>query len=776
MATHTSDSSANRSVVGVSTPRNDGPEKVTGGAIYTADVELPGTLWAKTLRSPFARARIVSIDTTRAEKLPGVRAVLTGKDVAGCLYGRGVVDVPLLAHEEVRFVGEQLAAVAADEEEIARRAIELIDVAYEELPPLLDAEKAMEANAPLLHPDVASYRGLPIPLEGPTNVFSRMIYGGGDVDAGLAGAEMVLESTFTVPAQHQAYMEPHCCLVWIDDAYERVHVWAPNKMPYNTKAQVAAAVGIEADRILMHPITIGGDFGGKASPMNIPLCYFLAKATGKPVRSVFTYTEEFMAANPRHPAVVHLRTGFSRDGTFAANDARVIYNSGAYGGFKPLGFLPNAAGASGSYRFHQDRIVASIVYTNNVPCGYMRAPGGPQVVFAIESQVDLIAKLLGMDPVELRLKNLITDDDSASIGAFGGMSEGDPIFQAFSRSHVEIRAKETLEAAVRAADYYAPKPPNVGRGVAISDHAPGGGEAHAIVTLTEDGSVIVGTPVFEPGSGVYTMLQQVVAERFGLPASRVTVEVMDTDGVPYDSGVAASRTTRLSSQAADGAAVSAKEELVKLAAELLGWPIEQIEVRGDLILSGATGVTQPWAPLIARTGEPAVGRADIIDTEASPVTGFTAQVAEVQVDPETGNVTLLKLTTAHDTGRIMNPQGHQGQINGGIQQGLGYGLMEHLEVEDGRVTTLSFADYKVPTFADMPELVTVLLESDSGIGPHKVKGIGENPSAPTAAAIANAVADATGIRLYELPVTSERVLRRLAERDADGKSDIHQGE
>ena len=766
MASHTSDNRTNPGAVGFTTPRSDGPDKVTGAAKYITDIAVPGALWAKTLRSPFARARIVRLDVGQAKNLPGVRAVLTGKDVAGYVFGRGVVDVPLLAQGEVRVVGEQVAAVAADNEETARRALELIDVEYEELQPLLDPEEAMEPDARLLHPDVVSYRGLPLPLEAPTNVFSRMVYGGGDVEAGLAGAQVVLESTFATQAQHQLYMEPHCCLVWIKED-DRVHVWAPSKMPYNTKAQVAAAVGIDVQRILMHPITIGGDFGGKASPMNIPLCYFLAKATGQAVRSVFDYREEFMAANPRHPAVVHLRTGFNRDGTFVANEANVIYNSGAYAGFKPLGFLPNAASASGSYRFQQDRITSSIVYTNNVPCGYMRAPGGPQVIFAIESQVDLIAKSLGIDPVELRLQNLITDDDPSSIGVFGGMSEGDPIFQAFTRSHVEIRAKETLEAAVQASGYYDPKPPNVGRGVAIGDHAPGGGEAHAIVTLAGDGSVTVGTPVFEPGSGAYTMLQQVVAERLGLPPARVRVEVLDTDGMPYDSGVAGSRTTRLNSQAADGAAVSAKEELCRLAAELLGWPLEGIEVQGDLVVSTGTKTPQTWAPLIARTGSPVVGRSDIHDTDASPVTGFTAQVAEVHVDQETGHVTLLKLTTAHDTGRIINPQGHQGQINGGVQQGIGYGLMEELLVEDGRVTTLSFADYKMPTIADMPELTTVLLESESGIGPYKVKGIGENPNGPTAAAIANAVADAVDVRLYELPVTAEKVYRALRERDGE---------
>jgi CO/xanthine dehydrogenase Mo-binding subunit len=739
MSTHAPES------IGTPTPRADGVEKVTGAALYASDVRLPGTLWGKTLRSPYAHARIVAIDTSKATTVPGVHAVLTGSDLGNATYGRRIVDVPVLARGVVRFVGEQVAAVAADDEDIAQRALHLIDVEYEELPPVLDPVSAMAPDAPLLHPGVVDYPGLPIPLDAPSNVLHQTSWGKGDLEAGFAAAELIVENTFTTPTVHQAYMEPHCCLVDIDTD-GRVQVWAPAKAPYSAKAQIAHAISFPPEQIVLNPVTIGGDFGGKGSPMNIPLTYFLAKAAGRPVRMVFDYFEEFMAANPRHPSIVTMRTGVRHDGSITAHSANVIFDSGGYAGFKPLGFLPGAAGAAGPYRMDSARITASMVYTNNVPCGHMRGPGEPQAIFAVESQMDCVARAIGMDPFAFRRKNLIVDGDETPVG----------------RKLEELRGVETLEAAGEAAGYHDPKPANVGRGVALGDRTPGGGETYAWVTLDGDGTVVVSTTIFEQGSGSYTTLQQVVADQLGLSAERVAYRVRDTDTVSFDSGVGGSRVTRVGTQAAFAAAEDVKRNACQLAAKLLGWPLEQLSLEGDSVVRADTGEAQPWAPLVTRTGEAITGSAHVQDTAPSPIVGFTCQIAEVAVDTQTGEVTLLRLTTAHDTGRIINPMGHQGQINGGVQHGVGYGMMEELIIEDGRVTTLSFGDYKIPTVADMPELRTVLLQSDSGVGPYKIKGIGENPNAPTAAAIANAVADACGVRIADLPVTAEKVYRALS--------------
>ncbi|MCH8847540.1 MAG: xanthine dehydrogenase family protein molybdopterin-binding subunit [Chloroflexi bacterium] len=730
---------------GVSIPRTDGYEKVTGAAEYAADVRPPGRwLWAKVLRSPLPHARIVRIDVTRARAQPGVHAVLTGADVAGHLLGRRIKDAPVLAHDVVRFVGDPVAAVAADDEETAERAAALIDVTYEELPAVYDPLEAMGPGAPLVHPGVAAYEGLPHPLDGPTNRFVRNEWGVGDVDAGLAAADVVVENTFTTAQMHQAYMEPNSCLVALDDE-ERVQVWASSKIPYAAKSHAAYGIGIPPERIRLLPVTIGGDFGAKGQARYVPLCYFLAEASGRAVRMVSDYTEEFMAANPRHPAVLRVRTGVMRDGTIVAHEADIVFDSGAYAGFLPGGFLPGARAATGPYRIPNARITASHVYTNNVPRGYMRGPGRVQAVFSIESQMDCVAEAIGMDPLELRAKNLVRDGDATGVG---------------DRFH-HVRGVETLEAAAAAADYGARKAPHVGRGIALTKQEAGGGIAHASVTLGPDGSVVLSTPIFEQGSGTYTLLRQVVAEALGLAPERVRVEVWDTDAVENDTGISGDRGTRLGTQAAHGASEAAKREVYKLAAELLGWPEERLRVAGDDVVRDDTGERHPWASLLSRTGQPAVGTADIEDEVDSGLTAFTVQIAEVSVDVETGRVRLLRLTSAHDTGRIMNPQGHQGQIDGGVVQGVGYGMMEELHSENGRVSDLSFADYKVPTIADIPELTTVLLEPGTGFGPLNVKSIGETANGPTAAAIANAVFDAVGVRVRDLPVTAERVRQAL---------------
>jgi CO/xanthine dehydrogenase Mo-binding subunit len=739
----------NTHAVGVSTPRADALGKVTGSAEYTADVNVPGALWAKALRSPHVHARIVRIDTSCARALPGVRAVITGVDVTTARQGRRIRDLPVIAQDVVRFVGEQVAAVAADDEETAERALALIDVEYEPLPFVLDPVEATQDGAPLVHPDIANYGGLPAPLDGPTNVFVTKYWGKGDVDTGFALADLVVENTFTTSMMHQSYMETNAWIVQVD-ADQRVQVWASNKTPYPSRRQIAGVMAIEEEQMRFNPVTIGGDFGGKGQPRNIPLCYELAKAAGRPVRMVFDYAEELQAANPRHASIIKMRTGVQRDGTIVAHDAELLFDTGAYAGFIPAGFVPGGSNAGGTYRIPHTRVVLRHVYTNKVSCGYMRGPGRQQGTFAMESQIDCVARALDMDPAELRRINAVRDGDETAVG------------EAFE----EIRAIEALDAAIEASGYASPKSAGVGRGISLAHQEASGGESRANVALQPDGSVVLSTPIFEQGTGTYTMLQQVVAERLGMPAERVTVRVLDTDGFDFDSGMSAQRGTRVGSQVAHAAAAAVEAEIARLAADVLGWPEDSTRLVGDQISRSDTGQTEPWAALVQRTGAPVVISA-ILNDEAHPaVTAFTAQVAEVSVDFETGQVRLLKLTTAHDTGVIINPQGHQGQINGAAVQGMGYALMEEMLTEDGQVTTLSFADYKIPTTADLFELNTVLLESTSGLGPLAVKGIAENASTPAAAAIANAVADACGVRVHALPLTAERVYRALREASA----------
>jgi CO/xanthine dehydrogenase Mo-binding subunit len=735
--------------IGQPSTRVEGQEKVTGAMRYTADVTLPGTLWGRALRSPYPHARIIRIDTSRAQQVPGVHAVLIGADVRGIRYGRRLFDVPVLAEDRVRFVGERVAAVAAEDRDAAEEALMLIEVEYEELPAVFDPLEALAEHAPILHPEVNSYIGLPRPLETLSNAFARDMWSKGNIDQGFAQADLIIENTFTVPRQHQAYLETHSCLVWLDDQ-GRVQIWASSKVPYQVKEQLSVALRLPKERIRLNPVAIGGDYGGKGSPMDIPLAYFLAVRTGRPMKMVMDYIEEFTAGNPRHAAIIQLKTGVKREGTIVAHQARVLFNSGAYGGFKPVPTvnLGGASKAGGPYKIPHVRIEGVQVYTNTIPGGFMRAPGEPQTLFGIESHMDCMARQLGMDPLDFRLKNLIEDGGETPIGT----------------RYQGIRAKETLEAAVAAAGYRTPKAPNIGRGIAIGERPPAGGESHAAVTLNLDGSVIVHTSIFEPGTGTYTILRQIVAEELHLPLSSIQVQVWDTDGVPFDTGVGGSRVTRVAGQAAYQAAGAASRAVLRVVADLLDWPEESMTLRGAEVIHRETGESHPWTELLQRWGKPVVGRGSVQDMNPSPVTSFTAQVAEVSVDLETGAVKLLRFTTAHDVGKVLNPVDHQGQIEGAVVQGIGYGLTEELGVDEGKVVSVNFGDYKIPTMKDIPELNTVILESESGPGPYNAKGIGENPIGPAAPAIANAVEDAVGVRIRDLPITAEKVYRALADR------------
>ncbi|MGH2601349.1 MAG: xanthine dehydrogenase family protein molybdopterin-binding subunit, partial [Dehalococcoidia bacterium] len=517
-----------------------------------------------------------------------------------------------------------------------------------------------------------------------------------------------------------------------------------------------------------------------------PIAYYLAKASGRPVRMISDYLEEFLAGNPRHHVIIRLKTGVKRDGTITAHQVDYVVNTGAYAAFKPMGGIGGANQAAGPYRMPNVRIESRFVYTNNLPGGFVRAPGEPQGVWAIESQMDEVARRLGVDPAEFRLQNLIVDGEET---AFGEQLE-------------HIRARETLQAAVEAAGYSDPKPPHVGRGVAIGERGTGGGEGTSDITLNPDGSVLVGTPIFDQGTGQHTTLVQVVGEELGIPAERITVQVWDTDVIPSDAGLAGSHGTLINTSAAYEAAQEVKRGLVDLAARELEWPEAALTyANGEIRRTdaepaggiggeapdrrglgkgsrppvsthdgegrGRTGSPSPeesigWAELLARANQSVTGRGHV-NAPRSHLVAFVAQVAEVSVDPETGEVKLLRFTTAHDAGVVVNPIGFQGQINGGVVSGIGYALMEEVQLEDGRVTTLSFGDYKMPTIRDIPPLTTVVLGSEHGDGPYNIRGIGEAPCTPVAPAIANAVEDAIGVRIRTLPITAEKVHAALKE-------------
>ena len=740
--------------IGQSVVRGEGPDKVTGRSIYAADVSLPGMLWGKVLRSPFPHARIVSIDTTEAKAVPGVHAVITAADLPESLVGRRLRDMPVLAREVVRFVGEKVAAVAAETEEAAEEALLLIDVEYEELDAVFDAHEAMEPGAPTLHLEMSGYEGLPQPESDVNNVFAHITWGQGDVDQGFAEADLVFEHTFNAQLMHQAYIEPHACVVSAEESGQ-VRVWVNNKDPYPLREQMAAVWGIAEESIVLHPCSIGGDFGGKGSFMDVPLCYYLSLHSARPVKMVMDYIQELMAANPRHPATMTIRSGVKRDGTLVARQARVVFDSGGYGAFKPTVYLRGADHLCGVYRIPHARIDSYMVYTNNVPKGHMRSPAKPQVVFAVETHTDLIARELGMDPYEFRQKNLLQNGDASPVG------------------HVwqDIRADETLRRAADAVGWETPKPDRpellIGRGLAITDLSQGVGRFAAKISMNSSGRPTLHMAFWDTGTGSHTVLRQMVAQEMSVPVEEVDIELLDTSEMPFSSGSGGTRVTYTAGQAVVGAARELKRQLIRAAAPLLDSPEEDVSLQSGRVVVGPSPLRPAYyrtiniGEVVAHVGDGTIVAEYEVASEPPDVTSFCAQAAEVEVDPETGAVTVRRLVSAHDVGAILNPLMHQGQVEGGIIQGLGYALMEELQTEDGHISTVSFGDYKIPTIADIPELVTVLVEGNNGPAPYRSKGIGESANIPVAGAIANAVADAIGAPVPSLPLTAEKVLRAI---------------
>ena len=747
---------ASYSAVGRPVTREEGPDKVSGKAMYPADILMPGMLWGKILRSALPHAKIVHIDTSRAKRVPGVHTVLTGQDLPDRRVGRLLRDIPVLAKDRVLFVGEKVAAVAAEDPDAAEEALQLIDVEYEELPAVFDPLEAMKDTAPLLHEGLESYEGLPQPASTVRNVLAENTWTKGDVEQGFRESDHVFEHTFATQLMHQGYIEPHACVVSLDDS-GRAQVWVNNKSPFMLRLQMSKVWDVPEEMIRVNPATIGGDFGGKGSFMDVPLCYYLASHSNRPVKMVMDYIQELMAGNPRHPSVVRMKTGVKSDGRLWAHQVAIVFNSGAYGAFKPRVYLMGANQAGGPYLIPNVHMDCYMVYTNNVPCGHMRSPAKPQVSFAVESHMDMMADKLGLDPYEFRLRNVLHDGDLSPAGD----------------AWQEIRAEETLRGAAEAASWSNPsKKAHVGRGLAVSDQPPGAARSSATVSMDGRGKVTLSMAVWDTGTGAHTILRQVVAEQLGIPVEDVAMDVRDTDFVNFDAGVGGTWVTYTGGQAAHGAASELRTKLIALAAELFDCPEERIILEGgELHLDDGSGRRIPLreaaSKAVEATGNPIEGQMTYA-AERSQVTSYCAQIAEVEVDPETGQVQVNRIVTAHDVGTVLNPITHQGQIEGGLVQGLGYGIMEEMKSEDGRVSTLSMGDYKMPTIKDIPALETVLLESASGPAPYNSKGIGESSNIPVAGAIANAVYDAVGVRITDLPITAEKVLSALAEKRKRG--------
>jgi CO/xanthine dehydrogenase Mo-binding subunit len=681
-----------------------------------------------------------------------VYAVLVGAGLpSGTRVGRNMRDMPVLAVDKVRFVGEKVAAVAAESLEIAERAVQLIDVEYEELTAVFDPLEAIEPGAPLLHDPALVHAwavGDQVVPDYP-NGASAPTFGASqaEVEAALAQADRVFEHTFRTQRQHQAYLEAHVCMVEIDDRGV-AHIWASNKAPLLLARYLREGLGLQRDQVEMHLLPLGGDFGGKGSFMDIPLTYFLARATGRPVQMAMTYSEELMAANPRHAATIVVRTGVTNDGRIVARWVRAYFASGGYAAFKPSTdtTLPGfKRGAIGPYDIAVHRAECHMIYTNTVPGGHMRSPGEAQAAYAIEAHTDLIARALGLDPVEFRARN----------GSYHQRNAED------DGPAIPPRIREVLEAAATAIGLHQPRPAGIGRGLALIEFSTSPAVYGGVLHVARDGQVTIQTPIIEQGAGMLTVFRRIVAEELGLPMPQIAIE-QSLEDIEDDRGVGGSRTTRLVGKLLIHLSRRVQARLADLLAAEFGFDQAQLAaVPGGF--KATDGRFFSFAQAASLAAEPLSERMLFRPTARDSAAVYLAQAAEVAVDAETGAVTPRRVVTTQEVGRVIDPLLFKRQIEGGSLQGLGYALMEHIVVHDGRVQNLNLHEYKIPTQADTPETETILVGHDLRLG---ITPVGEGANAGLAPAIANAVVDVIGAHALDLPLSPEVVRALMARRVA----------
>jgi CO/xanthine dehydrogenase Mo-binding subunit len=757
--------------IGKSLPRVDALDKVTGRALYSSDIELPGMLHVKVLRSAHAHARIVAIDTSGAQKAPGVRAVITRDDMPQAvpleLLQRELFTVPpySLATDTARYTGEEIAAVAADDELAAEEALSLIEVIYEELPSVTDPIEAMKPAAPQVHDDA------------PENIQHHSYVEYGDVEKGFAEADRIFEETYRTQLVHPSTLDRTTCIASYD-AWGNLTFYENSIDPYKQSRYLPKILGISPSKLRIVQKCNGSNFGalqGNLTPY--VMTALLAKKAGRPVRLAYTREEEFLNAGPRQLGVTTLRTGVKNDGTITARDIRIVTNAGAYGylGAPMLtsGFTPCA----GLYRCRNIRFEGHCVYTNTAVTSPYRSFGIVPAAFAMESMMNLIAEELGIDPVELRRKNATQQGDVTVVGQEIG-SCGLP---------------ECIEKTVEHIGWGQKRgklPPNRGVGMAIGmfdsevRYAPFSGSV-ALVQLLEDGKVKVISGEFEWGQGSRTVLSQIAAEELGVPLESVLFSELDTATVPYALGpYGGGPVTMRGGNAVLLAAIEARRQLLEVGAGMLSVDhLEDLEIEDQMVqVSGdpARALTLAEVAHYAKyiLGEEIIGRGhfepDTVARDPKTFYGnyssgytFTAQAVEVEVDPETGHVKILDIATAIDLGKAINPMAAEGQNEGCVGQELGPVLLEGIVYDQkGRVVNPNLVDYRLPTSLDTPPITGFLVESREPNGPYGAKACGQVSNIPIAAALASAIYDAVGVRITEQPITPAKILRALEEKEA----------
>ncbi len=757
------------SLIGASVPRGDAVAKVTGRAVYGVDVRLPGMVHARLLRSPIPAGRIVTLDVDDAWAVDGVLAVCTADDAPPRRTGLAVYDQRLFADDVVRYEGEPIAAVVAETEAAARRALEAIRLELEPWEPVAGPEQALDPATRLVHPHWAEYEVAPgLEFRRHGNVAAEMISDPGDVDAVFARAPFVVEDEYRANRQYQAYLEPKHAVV--DYQGGRYTVYVAHQYPFNVRDRLAQILGVAVSRIRVVCPTIGGGFGAKLDVGLEPYAAVLARKVGRPVRIVNDRLEDLLTCTSREDAIVQIRSAVDEDGRILARELTCLMNCGAYAGDMPfLASIPlHLAGSV--YRVGTARVEARVLYTNTAPTGAMRGVGGTYLTFAVERHMDHIAAELGMGRRELRLRNLFRDGDRMLTGQV--IDQAGTLRQAFDR----------MEQVAPWAQVTAPRPLH-GVGLAaliwLTNPMPGS----ATLKLNEDGTLGVVTAATENGSGAVAMgLTQIAAEELGLRPSDVVVLAPDTDAAAYDAGSQGSRTTHVVGAAIRKAAAEVRRRIFDVAAEMLEVSVDDLElVDGTVGVVGDPGSRVPLGEVartatfttgpIAATGayrtpmpahDPTCATGLLFPSFPTPT--FHLHLAEVEVDPVTGRIHVVRYVVVQDVGRAINPTGIRGQIQGGVTQGLGYALFEQLDFDGARYRQRSLETYRLPTAVDVPRVEVELIENADPAGPYGAKGVAEPPVVPVAVAVANAVSDAVGAPFDRLPVTPEDVLAALEER------------
>lgn len=753
------------SVVGKSVKRSDTLEKVTGTARYAGDVALPGMLHAKMKRSNIAHARIKSIDTSKALALKGVKAVLTHQNVPHVLHSgsphprsASVTKDQYILEDKVRYWGEGVAAVVAISEEIAERAVELIEVEYEPLPTAFTIEDAMKTGAPAIHDN-----GL-----DNNNVLPTVTVNRGDVDKGFAEADLILEREYDLGRPTPAYMEPNVCVSqW--DGNGKLTMWTSTQSAFMVRGTLAEVLGVPLNKVRVLVEHMGGGFGAKQDLFQHEfLCALLAKETGRPVRMEFTRKETFLGGRSRHPGKIRLKQGFTKDGRIVAREAKITFNSGAYGSHGPGVTNVGTAALTSLYRCENIRLEGRCIYTNTPIAGAFRGYGVVQTYYALDLMIDEAAEKLGFDPAEFKLMNAVREGDIAPSGhPIVGHGLEDCIRRVMEETDWSNLRKRSKSTGVKRRGF------GIGCEMHGSSAYPGIKEqGNAIVKMNEDGTVTLITGTAGLGTGAHTALSQIVAEELGVPFETVSVVQGDTDIVPWDIGAFASHTTYMGGRAAQMAAAEVRDQILNHAAPLLETTPAELTIRDGIIVStsGSNRSVSLAEAVGPRRGMPAIQLVGVGTYMPTKSYSFGAHFTEVDVDTETGEVTVLQVVPVHEIGKVIHPIAAAGQIEGGIQQGIGHTLSEDyvIDLTNGRSLNPSFVDYKMPLSMDMPPIRTIILETapDPG-GPYGAKGIGEDPIIAIGPAIANAIYDAIGVRFRHYPITPEQVLNALKAKNSE---------